>query len=556
MRSLTLLVALFFCIKLSAIIIHVPVDKPKIQDGINAAFDGDTVLVSPGLYFENINFNGKNIVVASMFLLTNDTSYLSQTIIDGNLNGSVVTFSNGESNEAQLVGFTIKNGSGTYVGNGYFGGGIYCINSSPTIRNNIIKNNSANAAYWLPAPCDGEGGGIYSIFGSLVIKNNVIRDNYAWGLLEGFPGPWSWGSGGGIYVEASQCCLIDNNEILNNRTGGGYAGGICCKFGYITIINNLVHKSYGEGISLDIMNNGLIQNNKIQFNDFGGISLYDCHSCQIVNNLITDNDFRNGIYSYNTTSKIINNTIVRNTSLIPEWGGGILFENSTADVINNIIAFNINKGIHIYDTLSVINIAYNNFWNNPEGHTKIPIGDTSWGKNYNGIPCDFGYNIYRNPLFENFPSDLKLNVESPCINAGDPDSNGFFLPQADLDGNPRIYGSRIDQGAYEYSLPNSFFENFKTMTSRHQLFQNYPNPFKNSTTISFFNPKNSVVLLKVFDIKGKEIRTLINGLLPKGLHQLCWDGSDESGNSVAEGIYLCHLQIGAQSKSKKIILLK
>ncbi|MCP4708172.1 MAG: hypothetical protein GY869_06080, partial [Planctomycetes bacterium] len=95
---------------LYAAIINVPGDQPTIQAGIDAAVDADTVLVQPGTYFENINYNGKNIMLGSLFLTTQDTSYISQTVIDGNEDGSVVRFESGEDSTAILNGFTITRG--------------------------------------------------------------------------------------------------------------------------------------------------------------------------------------------------------------------------------------------------------------------------------------------------------------------------------------------------------------------------------------------------------------------------------------------------------------
>jgi hypothetical protein len=126
-------------------IINIPSDWPTIQQGIDASVDGDTVLVQPGTYVENINFNGHNIVLGSLFLTTGDTSYIEQTVIDGDSAGSVVVFENGESVASVLTGFTVRNGYS------YNGGGIYCNQSHPTILYNDVINNYALSS----------GGGIY-----------------------------------------------------------------------------------------------------------------------------------------------------------------------------------------------------------------------------------------------------------------------------------------------------------------------------------------------------------------------------------------------------------
>jgi hypothetical protein len=103
-------------------IINVPASQPTIQAGINAASNGDTVLVAPGTYTENINFGGKAITLTS-------SGGPSVTIIDGGRLGTVVTFNTGETSASVLSGFTIRNG----FQNGYPGGGISISSASPTI---------------------------------------------------------------------------------------------------------------------------------------------------------------------------------------------------------------------------------------------------------------------------------------------------------------------------------------------------------------------------------------------------------------------------------------
>jgi len=113
--------------------IHVPGDQPTIQAAINAASNGQTVLVAPGTYTENINFNGKAITVIS-------SGGPSVTTIDGGQQGAVAAFTSGEGLSSVLSGFTIQNGVTTF-GNGYKGGGVYISNAAPTIENNKIIYN-------------------------------------------------------------------------------------------------------------------------------------------------------------------------------------------------------------------------------------------------------------------------------------------------------------------------------------------------------------------------------------------------------------------------------
>ena len=176
--SVVLFIALIFAISCHAEIIHVNAEGTggyaTIQEGINAAVDGETVIAAIGTYTENIDFTGKNIKLTS----TNpdDPGVVKSTIIQGDGTTSVVTFANGENTEAVITGFTITGGYGTVNSviseDIYWGAGIYCNGTSPTIMQNFIQENYG--------PVDGQnltgyGGGIACFQSNAIISRNKIR---------------------------------------------------------------------------------------------------------------------------------------------------------------------------------------------------------------------------------------------------------------------------------------------------------------------------------------------------------------------------------------------
>ncbi len=177
-------------------------DYTTIQQAVDASIDGDTVLVYPGTYFENINYNGKNITVASLNLTTNNPAYIHQTIIDGNHSGSCVQIISGEI-DVVLHGFTVQNGSGKHFAAIYYnGGGMYIENSNPTIRNCIIKDNFVNS----------NGGGLYCGNSSVTISGVTISNNY------------SYRYGGGISLSYGSSLIFDTNNLCNIYLNYSYDG--------------------------------------------------------------------------------------------------------------------------------------------------------------------------------------------------------------------------------------------------------------------------------------------------------------------------------------------
>src|SRR5262245_8183494 len=240
---------------------RVPSDRPTIQSAINDAIDGDRVLVAPGTYPEHIDFKGKAITVTS-------ESGPQDTIIDGGNTDSVVRFTSGEGRDSALNGFTIQNGRSTVFGDE---GGIRIQASSPTIRNNVIRNNQADS---------GTGGGISIIDGSPLIQLNTITSNIA--------GSHASGSGGGISVLGASSVEILDNVISNNVAAGtalepsdGAGGGIFLSASGTSIVKRNIIK--GNAVSRQAAGGS-----------GGGIFIANHSDALIAENLITGNRAANG----------------------------------------------------------------------------------------------------------------------------------------------------------------------------------------------------------------------------------------------------------------------
>jgi len=384
--------------------IHIPGDYLSIQDGINAANNGDIVLVDEGTYVENIFFNGKKITVASQFFIDGEESHIENTIIDGSSASgeewaSVVHFNGGEDTTSTLMGFTLINGEGYQ---NRMGGGILVVESGAKIVANRIIGCKLVA--W-----QSKGAGIYAAsLDSLsnhwiIIENNVIEGDSAY-CVEA-----DGAFGGGIYIETMNarikgntifrcltnggqyclggaiCCLVYNpdyviqiieNEIYNNKCRGNnnIGGGIYVYSCIAHIIDNHVYNNVTEGAE-----------SVLSFAQGGGISLEKLSEGSIVmGNLIEKNKCKNGAYQtwagglqvYNVENApesinhvyIDGNTFRRNKAL---WGAGSLCWRSNVSFTNNFFDDNYAQehggGIYFAGTIDqeiTIPIVNNTFYSN------------------------------------------------------------------------------------------------------------------------------------------------------------------------------------------------
>jgi len=294
-KSILMSIALLLAVKMPVFAeTHlVPANYATIQEAINNCSNGDVVIVDPGTYLENINFLGKDIVVTSSD--PENPDIVATTIIDGNNQGSVVTFKNGESTEAILTGFTITGGYSTnndsiegenYV---YWGAGIYCTNASPTITNNVIISNNGPAQMQGDNPDAwqlGYGGGICCFESGAIISHNIIKNNSAFagaGIMTYFSEPIishnliydnSATIGGGVVMLGGS---LINNTILGNDASivtenePGIAGNVYAiinsEFGQSLIINNIICNAKSEG---GILLDGILDDSSFAFNNVWG----------------------------------------------------------------------------------------------------------------------------------------------------------------------------------------------------------------------------------------------------------------------------------------------
>lgn len=404
--------------------IHVPGDEPTIQQAINTAQNGDTVLVAPGTYNENIDFKGKSIEVTSE---SSTSGGAPNSFIMGS-SGPTVIFQSNEPSGATLNGFTITHQSPG--GQTPPGEGIVISGASPTISSNIVTEN------------DGCGISIKNASSSPVIEGNEISWN--------FEGPSTdvpyCGAAYGISLDSVGSVEISNNTIQGNNTispaGSGGGGGIVGSGGIkLTITNNAIfdNTSFDEDA-------GNSSDQGAAFAD-GGIAVFGVANLAIIQNLVYSNVLIGG----NGIAGVIAGAADPGSQL----------PSGTVTVLNNTVVGNIGPnrvaeqfGVGGYPAQSIVE---NNVFESTDGSGAVycdeganvgfTLNDVIGGTSTNG--CGGFNNISADPQFVDAKDDnFHLTAASPLIAAGDPSAPG--VPTTDFDGLPRIVNGTISLGVYEY----------------------------------------------------------------------------------------------------------
>ncbi len=189
-------------------------------------------------------------------------------------------------------------------------------------------------------------------------------------------------------------------------------------------------------------------------------------------------------------------------------------------------------------------------------------------------------NIDADPLWAGTQeAPYALTKNSPCIDAGVPmyevgmnlpyikhengkyvlymfDGDTLHLPATDLAGNSRIVNDRIDMGAYEYDPDISIEDNSKLKTQNSKLLECWPNAFRYSTNISYVQKEHGSAIIRVYDLGGRCVKTLMDTKGSPGEGTIVWNGKDQQGNELKAGTYIISLIVNGQEKEALKIIKK
>jgi len=397
---------------------------------------------------------------------------------------------------------------------------LYCNNDSCfSIKNLTVQNG--NADY---------GGGIYCVYSNMTIDSVMFVGNSA-------------KNGGGLYCEYSDLDLTNVRIRANDASAGG---GLYCQYCSPNLTNVRINENTADWSGAGIycgystsphLLNVTITDNSTSTNYGGGGGIYCGYSStpHLINVVINENyaNYGGGIYLASANAYLTNVTISENNA---NNGGGIYCESSESYLVNCILWNDTPQ--EIYEYSGIVKATYSDIQDGWIGTGNIDA-DPLFADPENG-------NFHL--TWANFP--IPDSTKSPCIDAGDPNSP--------LDPD----STRADIGAYYFDQMQTDIENTSVVKVpiNYRLYQNYPNPFNPKTIIQYSIPKDSRVELKIYNIKGELVRTLVNEPQSIGYYDVVWNGRDDNDIPVSSGVYFYRLKIGDKVSrcigTKKCLLLK
>ncbi|SVD24326.1 uncharacterized protein METZ01_LOCUS377180, partial [marine metagenome] len=224
------------------------------------------------------------------------------------------------------------------------------------------------------------------------------------------------------------------------------------------------------------------------------------------------------IFCWSAILNLYHSTLAQNEASNIEWSGGGLASHyvSRPNIISSLFYNNIPNSIHNGYPQTPVLVAYS-------------LVQEQWAGSGNLTNVD--------PLFCDPDSgDYSLAENSPCVGTGEDGAN---------------------MGAFDIGCDAIILNiSDELVPITYTLHQNYPNPFNPVTTLRYDLPENAMINITIYDMLGREVKTLINQTQDAGYKLVIWDATNDYGKPVSAGIYLYQIQAGEYISTKKMVLLK
>jgi hypothetical protein len=574
-------------------------DCPTIQAGIDSSAAGDTVLVACGTYLEH------DIAMKSEITLRGETGEPECVVIDAEYEGRCLdcadiiaptkieglTFTRGEPDWSWLanrgggvrctdseievancafIANRARLGAGlhgarstltvidcTFTSNAAVdtfwaaGGGIHCEQTTGTVSNCLFSGNSAFSTEY-----PGDGGGVFAMASSVLFTDCGFLSNSSGA---GAGGMYSWDedasmltrcrfkgntstTGGGMYLERSYAHLI---ECTFDQNTAETSGGVHAGPGSKPILEDCAFEAnesspWGGGAigcwdSQPVIRECLFLENFASLGG-GGVNVSDCARVQVFDCLFVANEavWAGGAVCGRSTGELELTGCTLSGNSAPIGGGVDLEPGTSLSLARTIVAFSPQgegvSGPELPGEIS-IDLACCDVYGNAGGDW---IGCIEGMANISG-------NLCADPMFCD-PETLDFHVaaESPCL----PD---------------RIAEGRICEviGAFGSScVVTGTVPAPGPRPSRFRVYPSRPNPFRSVAEIGYDIPVDSPVRLRVYDVAGRAVRTIVERSVPAGRRSIRWDGRDAAGRVVPSGVYFCRVAADGNEETVKVVKLR
>jgi len=342
----------------------------------------------------------------------------------------------------------------------------------------------------------------------------------------------------GVYFKGgATLCVVERTKIDNCGGGGIMVGFYTSPEFFDTVANPLYYESIY----------GIVRNCVIMNTNYAGIGLYAAKNAKIYNNTIiyTAKSDHSPIY-FGLTFQDWDPIAKRPASINPIIKNNLVIQdvNTPSTFVYIRYAYVDQLGGHLY-SLTGMPIMNNNCYYKISGSANFQNRrpNSLFDGNFSGWRnhiVNENNSMETNPLILNY---FYLTSTSPCIDKAE---NTIYVS---YDFNRHLRQGFYDIGANEYIQATNVYDNQKKL--RYELYNNYPNPFNPTTTISYTIPTSGNLSVKVYNSLGQEVTTLFEGYQEAGMKQLTFNA-----NNLNSGVYYCIVNFGNTTKATKMLLMK